>query len=66
MTNLVVSESISVGENALKPVTSYKYLNHQIRIGKDHQTSTTKIRIDLSWVAIEKLRNVLKSKILVC
>lgn len=66
MTNLVVSGSISIGENNITQVTSYKYLGHEICIGRDNQTREINRRIGLTWSAFGKLRNVFKANIPVC
>ncbi|CAG9828634.1 unnamed protein product, partial [Diabrotica balteata] len=66
MTNLVLSEKISVSGMHIEETTSYKYLGHEIRIGRDNQTRELSRRIGLTWVAFGKLSYVLKSELPMC
>lgn len=63
MTNLVLSDNVSVGGTKIEQVMSYKYLGHEIRIGRDNQTCETYRRIGLAWAAFGKLKDVLKADI---
>lgn len=66
ITNLVISEQISLGDNHIEQVSMYKYLGHEIRIGRDNQTCEIGRRIGLTWTAFGKLSNTLKSNIPTC
>lgn len=67
MTNLVPSSNISINDEEIEYVTCYKYLGHELRIGRDNQTCEISRRIKLSWAAFGKLRNtVFKTNIPVC
>ena len=64
MTNLVPSQNFLVRGKEISQVTSYKYLGHEIRIGRDNQTCEIKRRIGLTWAA--KLKHIFKSDIPLC
>lgn len=66
LTNLVVSEEITAEGNPIKQASSYKYLGHEICIGRDNQTCEIKRRIGLTWAAFGKLKYIWKSNIPVC
>lgn len=66
MTNLVVSDNFHVGVHNIEQVTKYKYLGHEIRLGRDNQTAEICRRVSLTWAAFGKLRDVFKSDIPVC
>lgn len=66
MTNLVLSENITVAGNEIDQTTTYKYLGHEICIGKDNQTTELNRRIRLTWVAFGKLNHVFKSDLPMC
>ncbi|CAG9826377.1 unnamed protein product [Diabrotica balteata] len=61
MTNLIVIEDICVGTRSIDQVMAYKYLDHEIRIGKDNQTVEILRRIRLTWAAFGKLNHIFKS-----
>jgi len=50
MTNLVHAKNISVDGKDIEPVTSYKYLDHEIKIGRDNQICELVRRISLSCI----------------
>lgn len=66
MTNLVPSRNLLVQGKEILQVTSYKYLGHELRIGRDNQTCEIERRIGLTWAAYGKLRHVFKSEIPIC
>lgn len=66
MTNLVLSESIAVAGKAIEQTVSYKYLGHEICIGRDNQTIELNRRIRLTWEAFGKLSHVFKSDLPTC
>lgn len=66
MTNLVLSEGIPMNGGFLRQASSYKYLGHEIRIGRDNQTCELKRRIGLTWGAFGKLKHIFKSNIPIC
>lgn len=51
MTNLVPSSNLLVEGKDIQQVTSYKYLGHEIKIGRDNQTCEMERRVGLSWAA---------------
>lgn len=66
MTNLVPSEHLFIDGKHIEQVNSYKYLGHEIRIGRDNQTCEINRRIGLTWAAFGKLGYVLRSEIPIC
>lgn len=40
--------------NIIEQVDTYKYLGHEIKIGRNNQTHEMKKRIGLTWVAFGK------------
>lgn len=66
MTNLVMSEAIKIDGISIEQVGSYKYLGHEISIGRDNQTREISRRIGLTWAAFGRLRNIFKSDIPMC
>lgn len=50
MTNLVASSNMEIERNEVKQVYEYKYLGHEIRVGKDNQTYEVHRRISLGSV----------------
>ena len=67
MTNLVPSRNLQMENNEVLQVTSFNYLGHEIRIGRDNQTCEMGRRIELGWAAFGKLRRpqmCLKRKVL--
>lgn len=66
ITNLVLSEGIPLNGGFLRQASSYKYLGHEISIGRDNQTWEIKRRIGLTWGAFGKLRHIFKSNIPIC
>ena len=66
MTNLVVSEGLNLNGSNLELVSSYKYLGHELRIGRDNQTCEINRRIGLAWAGFGKLQYVFKAHIPVC
>ncbi|KAK4876845.1 hypothetical protein RN001_009351 [Aquatica leii] len=48
MTNLVLSDNISADDIKIEQVYSYKYLEHELTIGRDNQTHELKRRINLT------------------
>ncbi|XP_030747772.1 transcription factor IIIB 90 kDa subunit-like [Sitophilus oryzae] len=66
MTNLVISGNVSVDGANIEQVYSYKYLGHEITIGRDNQTHEIQRRVGLTWAAFGKLRYVLKSDLPMC
>lgn len=63
MTNLVASENFIIDNNLVDQVHSYKYLGHEITIGRDNQTQEITKRISLGWAAFGKLQHIMKGKI---
>ena len=63
MTNLVVSDKIQIEGYNIDQVTTYKYLGHEIRLGRDNQTCEIYRRIGLAWAAFGRLRGVFKGDI---
>ncbi|CAG9829702.1 unnamed protein product, partial [Diabrotica balteata] len=66
MTNLVLSKKILVNGMHIDETTSYKYLGHEIRIGRHNQTFELSRGIGLTWMAFSKLSYVFKSELLMC
>ena len=66
MTNLVLAQSIRIGDSDIKETHLYKYLGHEIQIGKNNQTNEIQRRIGLGWAAFGKLRETFKSDIPIC
>lgn len=66
MTNLILSDSIKINNNNIEQVGLYKYLGHEISIGRDNQTHEIKRRIGLTWAAYGKLRTVFRSSLPRC
>lgn len=66
MTNLVLSRNITLNDNYLQQVSTYKYLGHEICIGRDNQTLEIQRRIGLTWAAFGNLRNIFKSDLPNC
>ena len=66
MTNLVPSHNFLVRGKENSQVTSYKYLGHKIRIGRDNQTCEIKRRTGLAWAAYGKLKHIFRSDIPLC
>lgn len=66
MTNLVMSENIKLEGYNIEQVTSYKYLGHELRIGRDNQTCEISRRIGLAWAAFGKLQYIFKTNIPTC
>lgn len=66
MTNLVPSCNLMLEGKEIQYVISYKYLGHEIRIGRDNQTCELNRRIGLTWAAFGRLRHVFKSDIPMC
>lgn len=66
MTNLVASENITVNNTNIEQVYSYKYLGHEIRLGRDNQTCEIGRRIGLTWAAFGRLSYILRSDIPMC
>lgn len=66
MTNLVLSGNTLADEDNVEQVATYKYLGHEITIGRENQTHEIKKRIGLTWTAFGKLRNVFKTDISTC
>lgn len=66
MTNLVMSDNINIDNNIIQQVHTYKYLGHEIKIGKDNQTHEISRRIGLTWAAFGKLGYILRSNVPMC
>lgn len=66
MTNLVPSRNYLVEGKEIFQVTSYRYLGHDITIGRDNQTCEIKRRIGLTWAAYGKLKHIFKSETPIC
>lgn len=66
MTNLVISEDLRVNNLNIEQVYSYKYLGHELRLGRDNQTCEMGRRIGLAWAAFGRLNYILKSDIPMC
>ena len=66
MTNLVLAQNIRIGDSEIKETHMYKYLGHEIQIGKNNQTHEIQRRICLGWATFGKLRKVFKSEIPIC
>lgn len=66
MTNLVPNSNLLIEGKDIQQVTSYKYLGHEIRIGRDNQTCELERQIGLFWAAFGKLRYIFKSNIPIC
>ena len=60
------SQNFLVLGKEISQVTSYKYLGHEIRIGRDNQTCKIKRRIGLAWTAYGKLKHIFRSDIPLC
>jgi len=66
MTNIVASENLRVNNLNIEQVYSYKYLSHEIRLGRDNQTCKIGRRIGLTWAAFGRLSYILRSDIPMC
>ncbi|XP_030755289.1 uncharacterized protein LOC115881780 [Sitophilus oryzae] len=66
MTNLVLTQNIRIGDADIKETHIYKYLGHEIQIGKNNQIHEIQRRIGLGWAAFGKLRETFKSDIPIC
>ncbi|KAH1028359.1 hypothetical protein HUJ05_001719 [Dendroctonus ponderosae] len=66
MTNLVANENLTVNNLNIEQVYSYKYLGHEIRLGRDNQTCEIGGRTGLIWAAFGKLSYILRSDIPMC
>lgn len=66
MTNLVLAKNISTYGTQIEQVYAYKYLGHEIKLGRDNQTAELNRRIGLTWAAYGKLKEVFKSDIPMC
>lgn len=66
MTNLVLSQNITLNDNHLQQVSTYKYLGHEVCISRDNQTLEIQRRLGLTWAAFGNLRNILKSDLPNC
>lgn len=66
MTNLVPNQNLQLEGKHILQVTSYKYLGHEIRIGRDNQTREIERRVGLTWAAFGKLKHVFKADIPMC
>ncbi|CAG9834550.1 unnamed protein product [Diabrotica balteata] len=66
MTNLVVSGKILIESHSIDQVIAYKYLGHEIRLGRDNQTIEIQRRIGLTWASFGRLNNIFRSSIPVC
>lgn len=62
MTNLVPAGKISISGQTITQVYDYKYLGHEIRLGRDNQTCEIQRRIGLGWAAFGRLRETFKNK----
>lgn len=62
MTNSEQPLNITLDEEEIEHVTSYTYLGHNIKIGKENQGVETNRRVTLRWVAFYKVSYVLKSR----
>ena len=58
MANVVLAKNISTYGTQIEQVYTYKYLGHEIKLGRDNQTTELNRRIGLTWAAYEKLRDV--------
>lgn len=61
MTNLVVSENLTVSNLNIEQIYLYKYLGHEIRLGRDNQTCEIGRRIGLTFFG--RLCYILRSNI---
>lgn len=59
----VDGQVISVDGVTIENVSQYIYLGHNIRMGRDNQTTELKRRIRLTWAAFSKLVTSSKTKI---
>lgn len=66
MTNLVPNNTMESNGNKVEQVHKYKYLGHEIRIGKDNQTCEIRRRISLGWAAFGKMRDTFKGDLPIC
>jgi len=62
LTNITGAQPITIGDEEIGIVDSYKYLGHDIRLGLENQTAEIRRRIGLGWAAFGKLRYIFKSK----
>ena len=63
-TKILSSENvhIEIENQILEVVDHYVYLGHNIKLGKDNQTSEIKRRVGLTWAAFGKLRFILNNE----
>lgn len=66
MTNLVLGEGIYIDGIRVEETTSFKYLGHEISIGRDNQTLEILRRIGLAWAAYGNLKYVFKAELPNC
>lgn len=66
MTNLIISEPMTINQDYVEQVSSFEYLGYEFRIGRDNQTCEITRPIGFAWIAFGKLANVLKSTIPNC
>ncbi|XP_030760428.1 uncharacterized protein LOC115885606 [Sitophilus oryzae] len=66
MTNLVLTQNIRIGDADIKETHIYKYLGHEIQIGKNNQAHEIQRGIGLGWAAFGKLQETFKSDIPIC
>lgn len=66
MTNLVLGEAINIDGTRVEETTSFKYLGHEITIGRDNQTLEISRRIGLAWAAYGNLKYVFKAELPNC
>lgn len=66
MTNLVLNRNVSIAGRDIEQTVAYKYLGHEIRLGRDNQTCELPRRIGLTWAAFGKLNYIFKSSLPVC
>ncbi|XP_045465548.1 uncharacterized protein LOC123674648 [Harmonia axyridis] len=62
-TKVLTEEDIKVemDGNEIEKASEYVYLGHTITMGKQNQTAEITRRIRMTWVAVGKLRNVLRN-----
>ena len=58
MTNLVLSEKITLDDMKVEQVVMYKYLGHEIRLGRENQTCENFRRMRLAWTAFGRLKSL--------
>lgn len=51
MTNLVIEETITLGDKRLQGVHEYGYLGHDVKINKNYQTGEIRKMVGLGWTA---------------